>query len=54
MQRHVPASSLPADPTAVASASASSCSTASNPTSTSSNSHGWVEIACDLFQLNRV
>ena len=44
---HVLSSSLSADQTAVVSANASSCSTANNPASTSSNSVGWVEIACD-------
>ena len=44
---HVPSSSLSADQTAVASENASSCSTVSNSACTSSNSDGWVEIACD-------
>ena len=44
---HAPSSSLSADQTAVVSANARCCSTANNPASTSSNSVGWVEIACD-------
>ena len=46
VRRHVPVSSLSADLTA-ASASVSNCSAASDTASTSSNSDGWLEVACD-------